>query len=243
MNKIGISFGSLCDSKEERLDFIKFPYECVEIPALEKSKMDRIVNRCRENNLEFAIHYPSQYSVRHLEFDLFHKEQCDLVLDDFSRYVENYSDASYYLIHFPSSKPKEYDIEIYMGIIDKLNKRFSNIKNRLVIENLSILSVKDYEQILRYGNNWLCLDIGHAFLLGMTDLLMYFERLGDRIKVIHYYNTSNSLECLYYGKHISFSINADSIIDKATIDKKIDLLSNEVYIINEMDYRFSDNAI
>lgn len=234
----GISFGAVCNSDERLLDRITQDYECLEIPALELKKMDHIVERCRKNGIGYAIHYPSGYSVSHIEFDVMDPEKREHVLRDFEGYVNRYGDAVYYVLHFPNGGLKNSAADDYAHALSEIYKRFPNQREKLVIENLSYLSAKEYKEICGRVGAGLCLDIGHSHLMGEEDLEDYFSDPEDRIRVIHYYNTSRNPHNVYYGRHVDFSFDVPQGIDREKIDRMISGLGNKVYIINETDSKY-----
>lgn len=234
----GISFGSVCNSDEQLLDLIRGDYECLEIHVLDYERMDHIIGRCRKNKIEYALHYPSLYSVCNVEFDVMDSEKREKVLTDLENYVKRYSDAAYYVIHFPNIRLKDLSIDHYADSLSKIYARFQDQKDKLIIENLSYLTAKEYKEICDCVGAGLCLDVGHSHLLGSKDLEIFFSELKEYIKVIHYYNTSRDYNDIYYGKHVPFSFTVLDGINKEKLDKLIHGLRNKIYVIDETDSKY-----
>ncbi len=233
MNELikGISYASVCRFQEQKL--LYYSDQLVEFPCDEKEKIQKWINT---HGGMYALHYPSEYSVGKLGFELTCVEKRKLVYQDFQSYIEEFPDAEYYLLHFPGlelNAAKEKIEEAFK----ELALRFEKYNSKVVIENMSYVDAccraKDYKQLLQKSGLGLCLDIGHAHMVEEGEPFRFWELLGDRIQVIHYYNTTNYIESRYYGQHLPVSFKVQDGICLEEINEWIMQCRHKLYIVDE----------
>lgn len=235
----GISYGSVCNSSEEKLKSYNKEFKCLELPANDIDEMERIISVYCQDDIIFGIHYPSQYSIKCIEFDIFDDKKVYEIAKNFQSYIDAFPKANYYLLHFPQNiEPYIYTKE---ELLEKL-KRFLSLvkydKDKLVIENLSNFDAITYKYLLENIDSKFCLDIGHAHLINSQEVNKFFDCMKNKIKVLHIYNTSNDKENQYYALHLPSYKIVESAIDIDLVEKKINELEQDLIIIDESYYKF-----
>lgn len=239
MNNIirGISFGAVCNSCENNLITYPDSFSCIEFPCEKPDELEILIKHHCNDNVQYALHYPSYESASQIGFDLSKKGNRKMVYLDFLRYITQFPNAAYYLFHFPGHK--EYGVNSpspqMEEAFEEFQKMFSDFDDRIVIENLTCYTATCYSKLLRRSNFHLCLDIGHAYLRGENEIDSFFSLLKDRISVIHFYNTTNRHEHPYYGKHLSSNYAIESGINILDVLQHIYSLSGNIYLIDESD--------
>lgn len=230
---IGISYASVCEMKESNLLLLNSNYKCIEIPAGSDQYMDAIISKYCKNDVEYAVHYPSQHSVEKLGFTFADKDIRKKIYEDFTKYVEKYENAAYYLIHFPDFQSDDSQIGVLIEYLKELRNCIGYRNEKLVIENLTSCTAQTYKRLIDESDVDLCLDLGHAHLRDEKEIDTFFDLLTDRIKVVHYYNTTCDEKNIYYGKHLPPSYEVEFGINIDCVNDNIRKINHKMYLINE----------